>query len=415
MPESADPDDIDFLLRGLDHPTVRLQANPAGGIRPAPGSLEEAILAFVRAHPTTTLTAIADHCPAAYGQPESELRALVLGMLEDQTLLRVGFAPLEEVDWRYERVPACAVCGQASAGHPTLFYKHNTPVVRCTGCGLLYANPRWKEDLLAGVYDQKYWEDYAERVKHTALDLAANQARWDPNLHVIQGVRQNGRLLDVGCATGEFLAAAKAWGWESYGVEVAPQAAAYAERAYGVQVHTGTLDTAPWPDGWFDAVTLWEVIEHVPSPRAYVERIARLVRPGGMFAISTPNIRSLTYALIGRNWWVIGPNAHIYYFAPRTLVRLLADYGFTIHLLTTQNRPLHWRRARRGLFPWEPIPDPQVDFTAWQQWLRLPRLQPLAPYLYTASWPLVNRFLLGDSLLLFARKTSSEQRAANSE
>jgi 2-polyprenyl-3-methyl-5-hydroxy-6-metoxy-1,4-benzoquinol methylase len=412
MPESAAPDDQQFLLRGLDHTTVRLQANPSGGIRPAPGSLDEAILAFVRTHPTTTVTAIWNNVPAAREQTYNEVRALVLGMLEEQTLAPVGFAPLEEVDGRYERVPACDVCGQSSAGHPILFYKHNTPVVRCTGCGLLYSNPRWKGEHLFGVYGDDYWEDYAERVKHTALDMAANQARWDPNLHVLEGVRQTGRILDVGCATGEFLAAAQARGWEGYGVEVAPQAAAIAEKLYGVRVHVGTLDTAPWPDGWFDAVTLWDVIEHVPSPRAYVERIARLVRPGGMFAVSTPNIRSLTYGLIGRDWWVVGPNAHIYYFAPRTLVRLLSDYGFTTHFLTTQNRPLHWRRARRGLVPLEPIPDPQVDLTAWQQWLRLRPLQRLAPYLYSATWPLVNRFLLGDSLLLFARKTGDVKRDA---
>jgi hypothetical protein len=120
MPESADPDDQQFLLRGLDHTTVRLQANPSGGIRPAPGSLDEAILAFVRAHPTTTVTAIWNNVPAAREQTYNEVRALVLGMLEEQTLAPVGFAPLEELDGRYERVPACDVCCQCSAGHPIL-------------------------------------------------------------------------------------------------------------------------------------------------------------------------------------------------------------------------------------------------------------------------------------------------------
>lgn len=383
MPESADPDDIEFLLRGLDHTTARLQVNPSGGIRPAPGSLDEAILAFVREHPTTTVTAIWQGIPAARAQTYNEVRALVLGMVEEQTLQRVGFAPLEEVDGRYERVPTCDVCGQASAGHPILFYKHNTPVVRCTGCGLLYANPRWKGEHLFGVYGDDYWDDYAERVKHTALDTAANQARWDPYLHVLAAVQQNGRILDVGCATGEFLAAARVRGWAGYGVEVAAQAAAYAEKTYGVQVHVGTVETVPWPDGWFDAVTLWDVIEHVQSPRAYVARIARLLRPGGMFAITTPNIRSVSYGLLGRDWWVVGPNAHIYYFAPRTLVRLLTEYGFTVHALSTLS----------------------TELATWQRWLRVPRFQRFAPRLQTHLNPLANRVLLGDELLLFARKT----------
>ena len=76
-------------------------------------------------------------------------------------------------------------------------------------------------------------------------------------------------MLDVGCATGEFLAAAKARGWEGYGVETSAIAADYAARTYGVQIHVGALDSVPWPAGWFDAVTLWDVIEHVPSPRRY--------------------------------------------------------------------------------------------------------------------------------------------------
>jgi 2-polyprenyl-3-methyl-5-hydroxy-6-metoxy-1,4-benzoquinol methylase len=383
MPESADPNDLEFLLRGLDHTTVRLQANPDGGIRPAPGSRDEAILAFVRAHPTTTVTAIWDGVPAAREQTYNELRALVLGMLEEQTLQAVGFAPLEEVDGRYERVPACDVCGQAATGHPIVFYKHNTPVVRCPGCGLLYSNPRWKGEHLFGVYGDDYWADYAERVKHTALDMAANQARWDPYLHVLAAVHRNGRILDVGCATGEFLAAARVRGWEGYGVEVAAQAAAYAEKTYDVRVHVGTVETAPWPDGWFDAVTLWDVIEHVQSPRAYVARIARLVRPGGMFALTTPNIRSASYGLLGRDWWVVGPNAHIYYFAPRTLARLLTEYGFTIHAMSTLS----------------------TELATWQRWLRHPRLRALAPRLHATLNPLLNRFLLGDELLVFARKT----------
>jgi 2-polyprenyl-3-methyl-5-hydroxy-6-metoxy-1,4-benzoquinol methylase len=388
MPESADPNDEEFLLRGLDHTTVRLRANPVGGIRAAPGSLDEAILAFVRDHPTTTVTAIWNNVPGARDKSYNELRALVLGMLDEQTIQRVGFAPLEEVDGRYERVPACDLCGESSAGHAILFYKHNTPVVRCTGCGLLYSNPRWKGEHLFGVYgNDDYWEHYAERVKHTALDVAANQARWDPYLHVLGAVRQNGRVLDVGCATGEFLAAARVRGWEGYGVEVAPQAAAYAEKTYGVRVHVGTVETTPWPDGWFDAVTLWDVIEHVQSPRSYIERIARLVRPGGMFALTTPNIRSLSYALLGRDWWVVGPNAHIYYFAPRTLARLLAEYGFTIHAMSTLS----------------------TELATWQRWLRVPRLQAFAPRIHATLNPLLNRFLLGDELLVFARKTSNER------
>jgi 2-polyprenyl-3-methyl-5-hydroxy-6-metoxy-1,4-benzoquinol methylase len=180
----------------------------------------------------------------------------------------------------------------------------------------------------------------------------------------------------VGCATGEFLAAARDAGWETYGVETSAQAADMAASRSGSQVHTGTLDTAPFEAGWFDVVTLWDVIEHVQSPSAYVKQIARLLRPGGMFALTTPNAGGLTFRLIGRDWWVVGPNDHIYYFTPDTLKRLLTGSGFAL-------------RTMQSL-------DVQLD--SWQQVLRYPALQQSAPRLAKAMRPLVLRFRLGDEL-----------------
>ena len=68
--------------------------------------------------------------------------------------------PLPEVDLRYEPVAACAVCQAPSAQHPIVLWKFNTPVVRCDTCGLLYANPRWKDEHLFGSYDPEYWAGY---------------------------------------------------------------------------------------------------------------------------------------------------------------------------------------------------------------------------------------------------------------
>src|SRR5205085_729705 len=136
------------LLRHLGHTVFRLRANPAPPVRPAPGSPEEAILAYVREHPGTTVTALWQSVPLLHAQDYTEVQRLVVGMIDDQTLERAGQAPLELVDPVYERVAACAVCGAASEDHPILFWKHNTPVVRCPNCGLVYANPRWKAEYL---------------------------------------------------------------------------------------------------------------------------------------------------------------------------------------------------------------------------------------------------------------------------
>ena len=121
------------------------------------------------------------------------------------------------------------------------------------------------------------------------------------------------------------------------------------------------------------------------SPSSYVERIARLLRNGGMFAITTPNIRSLSYFMLGRRWWVVGPNDHIFYFAPKTLAQLLNKHGFDIHLMQTLG----------------------MELASWEQWVRLPALKRLAPAMRAATTWAVARFLLGYELYVVARRRMS--------
>jgi 2-polyprenyl-3-methyl-5-hydroxy-6-metoxy-1,4-benzoquinol methylase len=311
-----------------------------------------------------------------------EMRTLVVGLVDEGALEVVGYTRLVEIDPRYETVPACDLCRAPSDRHPVVFWKYNTPVVRCTGCGLLYSNPRWKAEHLFGRYTNEYWQQYADKVKSTALDPVANEARWGPYLDTLEMARVNGRLLDVGCATGEFLVAAKARGWETQGVEPSPIAAQLAEERTGAVIYTGTLDTAPFPDRWFDVVTLWDVIEHVQSPVAYIEQAARLVRHGGMVVLTTPNIRSVAYRLLGARWWAVGPNDHIYYFSPRTMQRLLARYRLNIHAMHTDGNKLD----------------------TWQQWIPFTVLKPLAAVLCRLAQPFARRFLWGDELYVVARR-----------
>jgi len=98
--------------------------------------------------------------------------------------------------------------------------------VKCSRCGLLYANPRWKTEHLYGRYDSsEYLAEYAAQIKQTAMDPITNLARWSDQIAALEIARQNGRLLDIGCATGEFMLAAQSRGWEAYGLEPSAPAA----------------------------------------------------------------------------------------------------------------------------------------------------------------------------------------------
>jgi 2-polyprenyl-3-methyl-5-hydroxy-6-metoxy-1,4-benzoquinol methylase len=332
---------MEYLLRDIDVTPLRFKARSRAGSSVAPaqngqpgaradGAVQKDVIRFLREHPGAHMNDLRTHVPPLGEWSYEEARGTIVRMIDLGLVEVAGQVPLEQLDDRYERLTACDLCGASSADHPIVFWKHNTPVVRCRSCGLLYSNPRWKTEYLFSYYGESYLHEYKRTVQETATDPEKNLRRWQPLLDPFDTARQTNRLLDVGCATGEFMLAAQARGWEAYGVEPGAPAADVAKQTTGCEIHAGTLDTAPYPDGWFDVVTLWDVIEHVQSPTAYMAGVARLIRPGGLLGVTTPNICCLNYWALGPHWSVVGPNGHIFYFAPGTLKRLLEKSGFSL-------------------------------------------------------------------------------------
>jgi SAM-dependent methyltransferase len=148
-----------------------------------------------------------------------------------------------------------------------------------------------------------------------------------------------GRVLDIGCGAGEFLASFTARGWESVGVEPAAEYAARA-RARGIQVVEQILTPAVATTlGTFDVVLLAHVLEHVPRPLEMVRMVRGLLRPGGVFYCEVPNdFNPLQLAAREVNrlrpWWVVLPD-HLNYFSLSSLASLLSSEGFDIEVRTT--------------------------------------------------------------------------------
>jgi SAM-dependent methyltransferase len=142
--------------------------------------------------------------------------------------------------------------------------------------------------------------------------------------------QSGGRLLDVGCATGEFSARMAEHGWQVQGVEPSPQAAAVARETYGLDVAESSLTQARFPDRHFDAVTLWDVLEHVPDPLAELAEIHRVLKVGGVLAISLPNLRSFDAALFGQYWIGLDMPRHLHVIPPTLLESMLERCGFRV-------------------------------------------------------------------------------------
>ena len=141
-------------------------------------------------------------------------------------------------------------------------------------------------------------------------------------------VRPPAAVVDVGCAIGLFLRVAEEHGWTSIGVEHSAWAADYGRQTWGLAILPDMrAATAARPMG-FDAITMWDVIEHLPDPHRVLEEAHSILRDGGYLALSTLNSSSLGARLAGRSWRHVVPPLHLNYFTRASLFRLLRLTGF---------------------------------------------------------------------------------------
>jgi SAM-dependent methyltransferase len=195
----------------------------------------------------------------------------------------------------------------------TLTYR----IVKCAECGHGYASPR-PENIWAhyrDVEDSAYLGRKVERIA-TAARVVEQIRRYMPA----------GRLLDVGCATGEFLDAAREY-YEGEGLELSAWSAGIC-RARGFLVHTCTLGDLQI-DRRYDALTLWGVIEHFEYPAQEVSEIGRLLKVGGIVALWTGDVDSWISRLLGKRYWYV-QGQHIQMFSYRSLRKVFLDRGFKV-------------------------------------------------------------------------------------
>lgn len=204
------------------------------------------------------------------------------------------------------------------------FEKEDFPFHRCGDCGVVFiggAAPAPSESL----YGERYYrwlegnEALARGVKLRTFD------RW---LGRVERHASPGRLLDIGASLGFGLEAAAARGWRPVGVEVSDFARerALAEKR-GAAVYKSLGDIEPG-GGAFQAATLFDVVEHLYDVDEVLRAIHGLLAPGGIIALTTPNVESWLARAMGSSWFHVKPLEHPFLFSPRALARLLRKHGF---------------------------------------------------------------------------------------
>lgn len=174
--------------------------------------------------------------------------------------------------------------------------------VKCEDCGVVFANPMADSAELTEYYQDYYEKDHYEAVSYKELILGHfNRIKTLGKSHITQEARylkelkSGGKFLDVGCGLGLGLAYANQVGCELYATEYDVGALEFVQEHFAVKTHQGDLSSASYPDDFFDFVHISHVIEHVIDPRAYVQEMRRILKPGGILAIGTPDISSKLY------------------------------------------------------------------------------------------------------------------------
>lgn len=222
-------------------------------------------------------------------------------------------------------------------------------VVACLRCGLgrLKSMPR-KEEIEQFYGVPEYYEgngassykEYFELQRRSFRDV---HSKWTRRLNLIEFFLNKEereapiKILDIGCAAGFFLKLAEEKGWESYGIDCSEYALAYARDKLNLQVYAGQFPNVEWIKPLkFDVITMWDFIEHVPSPLATLRKTKMLLNPGGVLGISTPNLKRAK--LYGNHWLGFKTSfEHLYYFTPAVLTGMLENLGFTILQVRTES------------------------------------------------------------------------------
>ena len=196
-------------------------------------------------------------------------------------------------------------------------------IVECKKCGLIYMNPRPKQDSVEGIYLDNYSLGYIAKEKK-------KKRRAKKIINKITKFKKGGRFLDIGCSAGFILEAAGNKGFQAYGVEICPDALRYAREKLGLRVIDGYLEGAHFQDKFFDVITIYSVLEHVLHPTKFLQEVARILKDDGLIEIWTPNIGHRWAKRLKGNWPAIIPG-HLWYFTLDTIQKILNKAGLKIY------------------------------------------------------------------------------------
>ncbi|MFA8451274.1 MAG: methyltransferase domain-containing protein [Bacteroidales bacterium] len=202
----------------------------------------------------------------------------------------------------------------------------------CNECGFKFTNPRPDIKNLGGYYKSDAYISHSNSNKGliNGIYQFVRQYTLAKKYQQITNYKKSGKMLDIGCATGEFLNFHKDKGFEVVGVEPDQDARKQAEENYNIQVFDEEfLNQAE--ENSFDVISMWHVLEHVPDLELRVQQLSRLLKPDGLLIIAVPNINSWDAKKYGRHWAALDVPRHLYHFNQENIKQLFEQHSFELH------------------------------------------------------------------------------------
>jgi SAM-dependent methyltransferase len=204
-------------------------------------------------------------------------------------------------------------------------------LMRCPSCSLV-----WLKDPPS---PERMGEHYGPDYDRSVAAAGDSPARWSGRVETVALYKAGGALLDLGCSSGGFLQAMKSRFWKLYGIEMSEAVARRAEEVSGAQVFVGDILDAPYAPASFDVITCFHVFEHIYEPVAVLKKVAKWLKPGGIFYFMVPNIDSAGARIFKTYWYALELPRHLYHYSPESLRHLAQSVGLEQSSLTT-NREL---------------------------------------------------------------------------
>jgi len=235
-----------------------------------------------------------------------------------------------------KKVSTCPVCQSKSISKQSdvkdLFLtQENFSIWHCKDCGLLFTNPRPENESLGKYYESQ------EYLSHDTKSSGAigKLYRFLRNINIkrkykiVSELSPTGKILDIGCGTGELLSYFQKQKWTTIGIEPNKAARNIARTQYHLKVeeeeHLQKLQTAD-----FDIISMWHVLEHVPDINERIKEAKRLLKKDGSLIIALPNTTSWDADFYGEYWAGLDVPRHLYHFSPEAFANLAKQHGFEI-------------------------------------------------------------------------------------